>query len=37
MKLSMKKPFCEEPTPRQNETGTWLFFSSTPTSRAGSA
>ena len=26
MKLSTAKAFCDEPTERQNITGTWVFF-----------
>jgi len=31
MKLSTAKAFCDEPTERQNMTGTWVFLRLTPT------
>ena len=37
MKLSTAKAFCEEPTERQNITGTWVFLSAQPTLNASAA
>ncbi len=37
MKLSTAKAFCDEPTERQNITGTWVFLSATSTLSASTS